>query len=197
MVGSEDLLSSTPRQLAVYRAMGVARPNSRYSRTCPTCSAGRPSLGKRNGVAAVNWYREEALPEAMDGFTWPCWAMRRGNRESFRWPDDGRVRPGQGQPERIQFDLRKLEAMNGDKIRALDPAGFVARIMPFLQRAGLVADPPTAAQAQLGTAAAPADPDPDLAAARRPACSPSWSARTFAVDPEDAAKARKRSPREC
>ena len=54
-----------------------------------------------------------------------------------------------------QFDVRKLEAINGDKIRALDPADFVARITPFLQRAGLVADPPLAAQADLVAAAAP------------------------------------------
>jgi glutamyl-tRNA synthetase len=45
--------------------------------------------------------------------------------------------------------------MNGDKIRALEPADFAARLTPFLQRAGLVADPPTDAQAGLIAAAAP------------------------------------------
>ena len=54
-----------------------------------------------------------------------------------------------------QFDVRKLEAINGDKIRALGPADFAARITPFLAAAGLVADPPTAAEAELITAAAP------------------------------------------
>ena len=54
-----------------------------------------------------------------------------------------------------QFDVQKLEAINGDKIRALDPAGFVARITPFLERAGLVSTPPSPAGAALIEAAAP------------------------------------------
>jgi glutamyl-tRNA synthetase len=54
-----------------------------------------------------------------------------------------------------QFDARKLEAINGDKIRALEPADFAARITPFLSRAELVADPPSEADAALITAAAP------------------------------------------
>jgi len=54
-----------------------------------------------------------------------------------------------------QFDVRKLEAINGDKIRALDPADFAARITPFLAAAGLVATPPTAAESELIAAAAP------------------------------------------
>jgi glutamyl-tRNA synthetase len=54
-----------------------------------------------------------------------------------------------------QFDVRKLEAINGDKIRALAPADFAARITPFLSRVELVADPPTAAEAAMIAAAAP------------------------------------------
>src|SRR5262245_66490934 len=54
-----------------------------------------------------------------------------------------------------QFDVRKLEAINGDKIRALDPADFAARITPFLAGARLVATPPTAAEAELISASAP------------------------------------------
>jgi glutamyl-tRNA synthetase len=51
--------------------------------------------------------------------------------------------------------VRKLEAINGDKIRALDPAGFAARIIPFLQRAGVIDDPVSEAELALVTAAAP------------------------------------------
>src|SRR5262249_30696559 len=54
-----------------------------------------------------------------------------------------------------QFDVRKLEAINGDKIRALAPDDFAARITPFLAGAGLVATPPTAAEAELIAASAP------------------------------------------
>jgi len=51
--------------------------------------------------------------------------------------------------------VRKLEAINGDKIRELDPADFVRRITPFLQQAKLVGDPPTPGQAAVIEAAAP------------------------------------------
>ena len=54
-----------------------------------------------------------------------------------------------------QFDVAKLEAINGDKIRALDPADFAARITPSLQRARLVADPVTEPEARLIAAGAP------------------------------------------
>jgi glutamyl-tRNA synthetase len=42
-----------------------------------------------------------------------------------------------------RFDAKKLEAINGDWIRRLEVDDFAARITPFLQTAGLVADPPT------------------------------------------------------
>jgi glutamyl-tRNA synthetase len=54
-----------------------------------------------------------------------------------------------------QFDVRKLESINGDRIRALDPADFVSRIIPFLQRAGVIGDPVSEAELALVTAAAP------------------------------------------
>jgi glutamyl-tRNA synthetase len=54
-----------------------------------------------------------------------------------------------------QFDVRKLEAINGDKIRALDPADFVSRIIPFLQRADVIDDPVREEDLALVTAAAP------------------------------------------
>src|SRR5580704_4673177 len=170
VVRGEDLLSSTPRQLAVYRAMGVAEADFPAFAHLPyVLGQDGQKLGKRNGVASVNWYRESfTLAEMAAEFD-----LAKVNRNA------------------AQFDLRKLEAMNGDKIRALDPADFVARIMPFLQRAGLVADPPAAAQAGLVTAAAP------LIQTRisRLTEAPGLLAfllvgeDEFTVDPEDAAKA--------
>ena len=53
-----------------------------------------------------------------------------------------------------QFDVRKLEAINGDKIRALEPADFAARITPFLVRADVVAEPVSEGDAALISAGA-------------------------------------------
>jgi glutamyl-tRNA synthetase len=54
-----------------------------------------------------------------------------------------------------RFDVKKLEAVNGAKIRALQPASFADRILPFLETAGLVAHPPSQAERELVQRAAP------------------------------------------
>jgi glutamyl-tRNA synthetase len=90
-----------------------------------------------------------------------------------------------------QFDVRKLEAINGDKIRGLDPADFAARITPFLAAAGLVATPPTAAEAELIAAAAPLV-QPRVATLAQAAEMLGFlfvGEADFRVDPEDAARA--------
>jgi glutamyl-tRNA synthetase len=150
-------------------------------------------LGKRNGVASVNWYRDEGfLPEAMCNYLALLGWSPGEDRESFTLAemaaefDLARVNKNAA-----QFDVRKLESMNGDKIRALEPADFVARITPFLQRAGLVADPPAAAQERLVAAAAP------LMQTRISRLTEAagllefllLSDDDFTVDPDDAAKA--------
>ena len=53
------------------------------------------------------------------------------------------------------FDVKKLTAINGVKIRELDPAEFVKRLLPFLVRRGLLGSPVSDAQLELVTAAAP------------------------------------------
>jgi glutamyl-tRNA synthetase len=193
VVRGEDLLSSTPRQLAVYRAMGVAEADFPLFAHLPyVLGQDGQKLGKRNGVASVNWYREEGfLPEAMCNYLALLGWSPGEDRESFTLAemaaefDLARVNKNAA-----QFDLRKLESMNGDKIRALDPADFLARITPFLQRAGLVADPPAAAQARLVAAAAPLI-QTRISRLTEAAALLGFllvSDEDFAVDPDDAAK---------
>ena len=54
-----------------------------------------------------------------------------------------------------RFDLKKLTVINGIKIRELEPADLVRRLLPFLVRAGLLASPVSDAQLDLVAAAAP------------------------------------------
>jgi glutamyl-tRNA synthetase len=158
VVRGEDLLSSTPRQLAVYRAMGVPEAEfPRFAHLPYVLGPNGQRLSKRNGVVSVNWYRAEGfLPETICNYLALLGWSPGGDRESFTLAemaaafDLARVNRNPA-----QFDVRKLEAMNGDKIRALAPADFVARITPFLQRAGLVTDPPSAGEERLIAAAAP------------------------------------------
>jgi glutamyl-tRNA synthetase len=158
VVRGEDLLSSTPRQIAVYRAMGVPEDQFPVFAHLPyVLGTDGHRLSKRNGVVSVNWYRDEGfLPEAVANYLALLGWSPGDNREEFTLAeltaefDLARVNKNPA-----QFDVRKLEAINGDKIRALGLADFVARITPFLQRAGAVGDPVTEAEAELIAAAAP------------------------------------------
>jgi glutamyl-tRNA synthetase len=158
IVRGEDLLSSTPRQIAVYRAMGVPEAEFPVFAHLPyVLGQDGQRLSKRNGVVSVNWYRSEGfLPETICNYLALLGWSPGADREEFALAemaaefDLGRVNKNSA-----RFDVRKLEAINGDKIRALAPADFVSRITPFLHRAGLVADPPDDEQARLVAAAAP------------------------------------------
>jgi glutamyl-tRNA synthetase len=158
VVRGEDLLSSTPRQLAVYAAMGVAEADFPVFAHLPyVLGKNGQRLSKRNGVVSVNWYRDAGyLPEAICNYLALLGWSPGEDRESFTLAemaaefDLARVNKNAA-----QFDVDKLRAINGDKIRALEPADFAARLVPFLQRPGLVGDPPTEQETALLAAAAP------------------------------------------
>jgi glutamyl-tRNA synthetase len=158
VVRGEDLLSSTPRQIAVYRAMGVPGDQFPVFAHLPyVLGKDGQRLSKRNGVVSVNWYRQEGfLPEAIDNYLALLGWSPGDNREEFTLEDlAAEFDLARVNRNPAQFDVQKLEAINGDKIRALDPADFVQRIMPFLQRAHVIGDPPSDAEVALVTAAAP------------------------------------------
>src|SRR5580704_2171774 len=193
LVRGDDLLSSTPRQLAVYRAMGVAESDFPVFAHLPfVLGLEGQKLGKRYGAASISYYRDEGfLPEALDNYLALLGWSPGEDRESFTLDemaaefDLARVNKN---PAR--FDVRKLEAINGDKIRELDPADFVGRITPFLQRDGLIGDPPSAEQAAVVEAAAPLIQGrvATLAAASGMLRFLLVAQDDFAFDPDDAAK---------
>ena len=193
IVRGDDLLSSTPRQLAVYRAMGVPESEFPVFAHLPfVLGLEGEKLGKRYGAASISYYRDEGfLPEAICNYLALLGWSPGDNRESFTLAemaaefDLARVNKN---PAR--FDVQKLESINGDKIRELDPAEFVRRITPFLHRAGLVGDPPSAAQAAVVDAAAPLIQGRISRLTEAPGMLGFLlvDETEFTVDPEDAAK---------
>ncbi|MGH3095018.1 MAG: glutamate--tRNA ligase [Streptosporangiales bacterium] len=158
IVRGDDLLSSVPRQVAIYRAMGVAEEDMPLFAHLPYVLGhdGSP-LSKRHGSVTVSQYRRDGyLPEAMANYLALVGWHPADDREGFDLDDLVREftldRVGASS---ARFDVKKLDSINGDKIRTLPPAEFVRRITPFLQRDGLVTDPPDPAQEALVTAAAP------------------------------------------
>jgi glutamyl-tRNA synthetase len=90
-----------------------------------------------------------------------------------------------------QFDARKLEAINGDKIRGLTADEFASRITPFLSAAELISEPPSEEQAEVIAAAGPLIQERigKLTEAVDMLGFLLVSENEFTVDPEDAARA--------
>ncbi|NDE71287.1 MAG: glutamate--tRNA ligase [Actinobacteria bacterium] len=137
----EDLLSSTPRQIRVYQAMGVKEADYPAFAHLPfVMGQDNAKLSKRNGEVSIAWYREEGfLPEAICNYLALLGWSPGDDRENITMSELVQlftVERVNSSPAR--FDMKKLEAINGDKIRALDLDDFLARSLPFLMKEDVV-----------------------------------------------------------
>ncbi|HEX3826287.1 MAG TPA: glutamate--tRNA ligase [Sporichthyaceae bacterium] len=159
VVRGEDLLSSTPRQIAVYRAMGLTDEQIPTFAHLPfVMGPDNSKLSKRHGAVTVGQFRTDGyLPEAMCNYLALLgWSLGDGDREEF----DRAEMAANFTLERVnrnpaRFDPKKLDSLNGAWIRRLAADDFAARLVPFLHRAGLIVDPPTAEQQSLLVGGAP------------------------------------------
>jgi glutamyl-tRNA synthetase len=157
----EDLLSSTPRQVALYEALaaiGVGNGTTpRFGHLPYVMGEGNKKLSKRDPQSSLNLYRERGfIPEGLLNYlSLLGWSLA-ADRDYFSVEEmvaafdiaDVNANPA-------RFDLKKCEAVNAAHIRDLAPDDFRDRLVPFLQGAGLLPAQPTAAQLELLGKAAP------------------------------------------
>ena len=137
----EDLLSSTPRQIRVYQAMGLALEDYPVFAHLPfVMGQDNAKLSKRNGEVSIAWYRDKGfLPEAICNYLALLGWSPGDDRENVTMKELTElftVEKVHSSPAR--FDMKKLEAINGDKIRALTIDEFLDWSLPFLTKAGVV-----------------------------------------------------------
>ena len=137
----EDLLSSTPRQIRVYQAMGVKPEDYPTFAHLPfVMGQDNAKLSKRNGEVSIAWYRERGfLPEAICNYLALLGWSPGDDRENVTMKELTElftVDKVHSSPAR--FDMKKLEAINGDKIRALTPEEFLTWSLPFLTKAAVI-----------------------------------------------------------
>jgi glutamyl-tRNA synthetase len=137
----EDLLSSTPRQIRVYQAMGVAESEYPIFAHLPfVMGQDNAKLSKRNGEVSIAWYREQGyLPEAICNYLALLGWSPGEDRENITMKELCElftVEKVHSSPAR--FDMKKLEAINGDKIRALTLDEFLKWSLPFLTKAEII-----------------------------------------------------------
>jgi len=137
----EDLLSSTPRQIRVYQAMGLKEDEYPVFAHLPfVMGQDNAKLSKRNGEVSIAWYRERGfLPEAICNYLALLGWSPGEDREDVSMKELTElftVERVHSSPAR--FDMKKLEAINGDKIRALSPELFLEKALPFLTEAKIL-----------------------------------------------------------
>ncbi len=142
----EDILSSTPRQIALYEAfaqIGVGNGiTPRFGHLPYVMGSGNRKLSKRDPESNLLGYREQGfLPEGLLNYLALLGWSLDAERDIFTLAemveafDISRVNPN---PAR--FDLAKCTAINGDHVRLLDVEEFAARLTPYLEEAGLTVD---------------------------------------------------------
>jgi glutamyl-tRNA synthetase len=97
-------------------------------------------LSKRNGEVSIAWYREQGyLPEAICNYLALLGWSPGDDRENISMKELTElftVEKVHSSPAR--FDMKKLEAINGDKIRALSLEEFAQWTIPFLTKANVI-----------------------------------------------------------
>jgi glutamyl-tRNA synthetase len=154
----EDLLPSTPRQVALHEALreiGVATgPLPRFGHLPFVMGEGNRKLSKRDPQSSLQHYRDRGFVREglLNYLALLGWSIG-DDREIFSLEemaaafDVTRVNPN---PAR--FDPKKAEAINGVWLRRLPAAELAERMVPFLQAAGVL--PPVPSAEQLATLAA-------------------------------------------
>jgi glutamyl-tRNA synthetase len=192
----EDLLSSTPRQLAMYAALaqiGVGDGSTPLFGHLPyVMGEGNKKLSKRDPQSSLNLYREEGyLPEALLNYL-ALLGWSPGDDLEFFSPaqmaslfDIERV-----QPNPARFDSKKCLAINGDWIRHISAADLGERLLPYLRAVGAIGGEPTEEQSAVIAAAVPLVQE-RMATLREGAESLAFllvEEAAFVVDEQDAAK---------
>lgn len=156
----EDLLSSTPRQIALYNAMyeaGIAKFIPRFGHLPFVMGEGNKKLSKRNPESNLFLHRDRGfIPEGLLNYLALLGWSISADRDIFSMQelcenfDVENVNPN---PAR--FDQKKADAINAAQIRLLTPADFEARLVPYLQSAGVLSKAPTEREREILSAAAP------------------------------------------
>ena len=139
VVRGDDHISNTPKQVAVYEALGLPVPE--FAHLSTILGPDRERLSKRHGATSVANFREMGiLPEAlMNYLALLGWAPSGGDREIF--PKDELIKEFSLErvtPSPAVFDTEKLHWLNRHYIKAAAPERIHQLGTEALVRAGLL-----------------------------------------------------------
>jgi glutamyl-tRNA synthetase len=150
----EDLLSSTPRQIALYNAMyeaGITKFIPRFGHLPFVMGEGNKKLSKRNPESNLFLHRDRGfIPEGLLNYLALLGWSIAADRDIFSIEElCANFDVANVNPNPARFDQKKADSINASHIRLLAPADFEARILPYLQSSGVLPAVPSAEQLEL------------------------------------------------
>jgi glutamyl-tRNA synthetase len=133
----EDLLSSTPRQIALYSALieiGVTTVVPRFGHLPYVMGDGNKKLSKRDPESNLFHHRDRGfIPEGLVNYLALLgWSLTH-DRDVFSIDEMiAAFDVTDVNPNPARFDVKKAESINGDHIRLLPVEEFAERLVPYL-----------------------------------------------------------------
>ncbi len=156
----EDLLSSTPRQIALYNAMveaGITTFIPRFGHLPYVMGEGNKKLSKRDPESNIFHHRDRGfIPEGLLNYLALLgWGIS-SDRDIFTLQELAEhFDVVNVNPNPARFDQKKADAINATHIRLLTPEDFKSRLVPYLQSTGVLGASVTDAEDAILTAGAP------------------------------------------
>ena len=156
----EDLLSSTPRQIALYNAMyqaGITQFIPQFGHLPYVMGEGTKKLSKRDPEANLFHHRDRGfIPEGLLNYLALLgWGLS-ADQDIFTMDELAAAFDVTNvNPNPARFDQKKADAINAAHIRLLTLDDFKSRLMPYLQSAGIVGATLSAEEDAILTSVAP------------------------------------------
>jgi glutamyl-tRNA synthetase len=156
----EDLLSSTPRQIALYNAMvqaGITTFIPQFGHLPYVMGEGNKKLSKRDPESNLFHHRDRGfIPEGLLNYLALLgWGLS-ADQDIFTLEEMAKAFDVHDvNPNPARFDLKKADAINATHIRSLAADDFANRLIPYLQKGEVLSTPPTSAQLEILAKAAP------------------------------------------
>ncbi len=132
VIRGEDHISNTPKQIALYRALGYELP--RFAHIPLILNPDRTKMSKRKSQTSMQSYREQGyLPEALVNFlAFLGWSP--GTEEEIFSLEElsARFELAKVHKGGAIFDIDRLDHLNGVYIRSLTDAQLALRLRPYL-----------------------------------------------------------------
>lgn len=133
----EDLLSSTPRQVVLFRyliELGIAKEMPKYGHLPYVMGEGNKKLSKRDPESNLFLHRENGMiPEGLINYLALLGWSLAPDRDIFTAEElIANFDPSKVLANPARFDLKKCTAINAEHIRMLDEDDFKKRLVPYL-----------------------------------------------------------------